>query len=271
MAVANHHDSSTTGAAVRAAIRGELDALGDRLNAFRDAASAELERLAAFRWVTEMAGLRSTEVADRAGVSRQTLANIRADRRDADYEWPPDTRILLELGLHGPQSTDGLVGAIGQPPVNDFQVTQALERVVGEGLVAEAGLAASSSSEPVRYWRLTATGIEDVPRRLRHAAMPESRAWTAYVQSDAAEAGAIAEAGVRALGEHGVAVIPAGTVHGMGRPEIAFWVEASDPQLAQAAAVSLFAALLARAGLGPRKEPVVVSALRPPKRPARQA
>lgn len=264
MSVTHHYDNSTTRAAVQAAIRAELDALGGRLKAFRDAASTELERLAAVRWVTEMAGLRSTEVAERAGVSRQTLSNLRADRRDADYEWPPDTRILLELGLRGPESTDGLVGAIGQPPVNEFQVTQALERVVGEGLVAEAGLVSSGSGEPVRYWRLTATGIEDLPRRLRHAAMPESCAWTAYVQSDAAEAGAIVEAGVRALGEHGVAVIPAGTVHGMECPEVAFSVEASDPQLAQAAAVSLFTDLRARAGLGPRKEPVLVSALTPP-------
>jgi hypothetical protein len=271
VSVAHHYDSSTTHAAVRAAIRAELDALGDRLNACRDAASAELERLAAFRWVTEMAGLRSTEVADRAGVSRQTLANVRADRRGADYEWPPDTRIVLELGLRGPQSTNGLVDAIGQPPVDGFQVTEALERVVGEGLVAEAGLASSGSGEPVGYWRLTAAGIEDLPRRLRDAAMPESRAWTAYVQSDAAEAGAIAEAGVRALGEHGVAVIPAGAVHGMERPEVAFWVEASDPQLAQAAAVSLFADLRARAGLGARQEPVLVAALIPPKRAGRRA
>jgi hypothetical protein len=271
VSVAHHYDSSTTRAAVQAAIRAELDALGDRLSAFRDAANAELERLATLRWVTEMAGLRSTEVADRAGVSRQTLANLRADRRGADYEWPLDTRILLELGLRGPQSTDGLVGSIAQPRVNEFQVTQALERVVGEGLVAEAGLALSGNSAPVRYWRLTATGIEDLPRRLRHAAIPESRAWTAYVQSDAAEAGAIAEAGVRALGEHGIAVLPARTVHGMERPEVAFWVEASDPQSAQATAVSLFADLRARAGLGPRKEPVLVSALIPPKRSERPA
>jgi hypothetical protein len=178
---------------------------------------------------------------------------------------------VLELGLRGPQSTNGLVDAIGQPPVDGFQVTEALERVVGEGLVAEAGLASSGSGEPVGYWRLTAAGIEDLPRRLRDAAMPESRAWTAYVQSDAAEAGAIAEAGVRALGEHGVAVIPAGAVHGMERPEVAFWVEASDPQLAQAAAVSLFADLRARAGLGARQEPVLVAALIPPKRAGRRA
>ena len=100
--------------------------------------------------------------------------------------------------------------------------------------------------------------------------MPPSRAWTAYVCSSAAEANAIAAAGVQALGAHGVAVIPAGTVRGQERPEVAFWVEASDPRSAESAAVALFGEFRARAGMTPRQEPVVVSALVPPKRPASQ-
>jgi transcriptional regulator with XRE-family HTH domain len=259
-------DHPATRAAVEGVVRAELDELGDRLSAFREAAGAELERLAAFRWLTELAGLGSSEVAERAGVSRQTLANLRSDGRGADYEWPVDLRILLELGLHGPQSTDELVGSIGRPPVASHQVMQALDRLVEEQLVAEAGKVPAKPAEPVRCWRLTARGIEDLPRRLRHAAMPPSRTWTAYVVSSPAEANAIVAAGERALGEHGAVVIPAGTVSGMTHPEVAFSLEAPDPRTAVTAAIALFGELRARAGMAPRQDPVVVSALAPPRR-----
>lgn len=227
-----------------------------------------MERLAAFRWLTEQAELRPHEVAERAGVSRQTLANLRSDGRGVDYEWPPDLRILLEVGLHGPRSTDQLVESIGQAPVNAFEVTQAIDRLVAEQLLGVAGKAAAETAEPTVYWHLTGRGIEDLPRRLRHAAMPPSRTWTAYVASSAAEANAIVAAGERALGEHGAVAIPAGTVTGMTRPEVAFAIEATDAQAAATAAIVRFGELRARAGMTPRHEPVIVSALIPPPRPA---
>ncbi len=257
---------SVTRAAVEQAIRAELDALGGRLSSFREAASSEMERLAAFGWLTELAGLRPHEVADRAGVSRQTLSNLRSEDRGTDYQWPPDLRVLLELGLEGPQTTEELVGSIGQVPVSPYQMTQALERLVGQGLVVEAGQAAWRVNEPRPSWRLTPSGIDDLPRRLRHAAMPSSRSWTAYVVSSPAEAHAIIAAGEQALGEHGTVLIPAGTVHGMTCPEVAFRVEASDPHTAELAAVSLFKELRTRAGMTPRQQPIIVSALVPPRR-----
>ena len=259
-------DSPGTRAAVEAVIRAELDALGDRLAAFREAAAAELERLAAFRWLTELAGIRTTEVADRAGVSRQTLANLRSDDRAADYQWPTDLRVMVELGLRGPRTDGELETVIAEPPVRPFQVTEALRRLAAEEMIAIAGRGAAAPTEPSTYWRLTGKGIEDLPRRFRHAAMPGSRAWTAYVVSSPAEAAAIAAAGERALGEHRVVVIPAGTVNGMAAPEVAFAVEASDPHAAQEEAIALFNRLRERAGMTPRQSPVVVSALSPPRR-----
>jgi len=225
-----------------------------------------MERLAALRWLTDMADVSGTEVADRAGVSRQTLANLRSDNRAADYQWPVDLRIMLELGLSGPQSSDQLVGSIGQAPVRTLEVMEAIERLAADELIAVAGHAAADATRPIPYWRLTTSAIEDLPRRLRHAAMPPSRTWTAYVASSPAEANAIAAAGEHALGKHGVAVIPAGTVSWMQRPEVAFRVEAPDPGTAQTAAIALFAELRARAGMTPRKEPILVSALVPPNR-----
>lgn len=263
----NHRTGTATRAAVEGAVRAELDALGDRLGAFRAATTAEMERLAAFRWLTEMAGIRATEVAGRAGVSRQTLANLRSDNRAADYRWPVDLRVMLDLGLRGPQSSDGLVGSIGRGPVRGLQVTEAIKRLAADALIAVAGNVAAGATEPITYWRLTASGIEDLPRRLRHAAMPPSRAWTAYVVSSSAEANAIAAAGEQALGEHGVAVIPAGTVSAMEGPEVAFRVEASDPRSAEVAAAALFRELRARAGMTARQDPVVVSTLVPPQHP----
>jgi transcriptional regulator with XRE-family HTH domain len=266
--VPHHFDTPTTRAAVVGAVLAELDSLGDRLASFREAAGAEMERLAAFRWVTELAGIRGTDVAERAGVSRQTLNNLRSADRAADYDWPVDLRVMLELGLRGPQSSDGLAGMIARPPVGEFQVEAAVKRLAMEELIAVAAHAASGATAPTTYWRLTARGVEELPRRLRHAAMPASRAWTAYVISSSAEANAIAAAGERALGEHGVAVIPAGTVSGMPAPEIAFTVEAPDPRSAEIAAVALFGELRARAGMTPRQGPVVVSALVAPLRSA---
>jgi transcriptional regulator with XRE-family HTH domain len=251
---------------VEAVIRGELDGLGDRLAAFRDAAAAELERLAAFRWLTELAGIGTSEVAERAGVSRQTLANLRSQDRAADYDWPVDLRVMLELGLRGPQSGEQLEDAIGKVPVRGVRVAEATRRLAAEELITVAGRGAAGANEPTTYWRLTARGIEDLARRLRRAATPPSRAWTAYVASSPAEAAAIAAAGQQALGEHQVVVIPAGTVHGMQSPEVAFMVEAPDPQSAQAEAVALFGQLRERAGMTPRQSPVVVSALAPPQR-----
>lgn len=253
---------------VEAVIRAELDALGDRLAAFREAAAAELERLAAFRWLTDLAGIGTSEVAERAGVSRQTLANLRSEDRAADYEWPVDLLVMLELGLGGPQTAEQLEAAVAVVPVDQFQATEAMRRLAAEDLIAVAARAAAGAADPVTYWRLTAKGIEDLPRRMRHAAMPPSRAWTAYVISSPAEAAAIAAAGERALGEHQVVVIPAGTVHGMDSPEVAFLVEAPDPQSAQTEAVVLFKQLRERAGMTPRQSPIVVSALTPPQRRA---
>jgi transcriptional regulator with XRE-family HTH domain len=264
--VPHHYDRDTTRAAVQGAVRAELAALGDRLSAFRGAAAAEMERLAALRWVTDATGIRGNEVAERAGVSRQTLANLRSEQRGTDYHWPPDLRVLIELGINGPQSTDQLTGSIGTVPVDPWQVTDAIDRLAAERLIAVAGRAASGTTEPVVYWRLTAAGVEDLPRRLQHAAMPPSQTWTAYVRASPAEGSAIAEAGQRALGEHGTVVIPAGTVHGMTSPEVAFWVEAPHPQAAQAAAIALFRELRRRAGMTERQEPIVVTALVPPSR-----
>jgi transcriptional regulator with XRE-family HTH domain len=261
-----HRDAPATRAAVQGLIRGELDGLGDRLAAFREAASAELERLAALRWLTDFAGIGPTEVAERAGVSRQTLANLRSDARAVDYKWPVDLRVLLELGIHGPKTGEQLERTIGKPPLSDFQVSRAISRLTADELIAVARREAARAGEPDTFWRLTAKGLEDLPRRLRHAAMPPSRRWTAYVTSSPAEAAAIAAAGERALGEHGVAVVPAGTVHGMEAPEVAFVVEAPDPQRAQTEAIAVFRRLRERAGMTPRQSPVVVSALAPPPR-----
>lgn len=260
------HPDASVRSAVEGAIRAELDALGDRLGTFRTAANAEIERLAALRWVTELAGIGGTEVAERAGVSRQTLANLRSGDRAADHEWPVDLRVMLELGLSGPKSSHELMAAIGLPPVHGVQVTGAIERLKDEGLIAVAGRAAGEVGEPIAYWRLTGAGTADLPQRLRQAAIPPSRSWTAYVRSTAAEATAIAGAGGRALGDHGVLVIPAGTVSGMEQPEVAFQVEAHDPKSAEMAAAALFAELRERAGMTPRGRPVVVSALVPPAR-----
>jgi transcriptional regulator with XRE-family HTH domain len=254
--------AQTTRAAVHGALRAELDALGTRLAAFRDAASSEMERLAAFRWATELAGFTGNEVAERTGVSRQTLLNLRSNGRGGD--WPMDLRMLLELGLSGPRSTEDLRESI--VPIHDHEFDLAVERLEAEGLIQEASRAPSTTTTPIRIWRLSAQGIEELPRRLRHAAMPPSRTWTAYVVSSTDEANAIAEAGTKAFGEYSVAVIPAGTVHGMERPEIAFHVEATDPQIAESAATALFHELRARAGLSERQAPVVVSMLIPPRR-----
>jgi transcriptional regulator with XRE-family HTH domain len=252
-------------AVAAAAVRSALDGIGRRLASLRGGADAELERLGAFLTIAEMAHLSQKEVAERAGVSRQTLLNLRSSGRGAGYEWPVDLRIMLELGFHGPQSVEGLADVLARGPISRYEIADAVARLIESGSIRELGSAVSGSSM-VTYIRLTAHGADQLSVQLHHAAIPPSRKWTAYVVSTPAEVNAIASAGESLFGEHGAVVIPARTTADMTEPEVAFYVEASGVDEAAATAGALFRVLRKRAGLDETSRPVLVSTLVPPAR-----
>ncbi|MGH2942590.1 MAG: hypothetical protein ACRDLN_07455, partial [Solirubrobacteraceae bacterium] len=104
-------------------------------------------------------------------------------------------------------------------------------------------------------------GAARLPDRLRQATMPPGREWVVHVASTPTEAGAIVRAAALVLGEREASVVPAGARGDVGMPEVAWRVEASDPEGAIDAAI---ARMRKHRGVvaGPDPdEPVVVVAL----------
>lgn len=254
--------SSDFRAPVANAIRRELDSIGKRLEGLRDDEAAELDRLGAFLGVAAEAGVRPGEIAQRAGVSRQTVVNLRSQDRGNDRSWDLGLRMMLRLGCLGPLSREALVDFLARGPVRPLEVEMTLDSLIKADLVSVLGIA-SSGGNSVTYYMVTAKGTAELPARLRLAAIPESRGWTAYVAVSGAEADAIARAGQEWLGRDAVVVIPSGTAHDMDSPEVGFKVEAASGELAQAEAVRSFRTLMSRAGMSDR-DPIVVRALVPP-------
>ena len=246
-----------------AAVRQVLDAIGQRLAAARAGEAGELERLAAFLQIAEDAGLRQHEIAERAGVSRQTLSNLRNSDRGLGHRIPLDTQLLMALTKA--RQHDDLVGIYARPPVHEFEVEEALERLKRAGAIRIAGLLPKGGST-IAVYRLTAAGTAELPARLHLGTLPPSLTWTAYVACSASEAEMIATHGEEVLGKEQVVVIPAGTVHGMVLPEVAFYVEApaNDFNAAVVAASSRYRQLRHHAQLPDCADPIRLSSLVPP-------
>lgn len=249
-------------AAVTAAVGQELDAIGSRLTNLRADTNAEIERLGAFLDVAADAGIRPGEIADRAQVSRQTVLNLRNQGRGEDREWNLDLKILLHLGCHGPHSVDALTQHLGAGPLREVQVESAIQRLVQQGSVSLLGVTTSGTQE-VAYYYLAAQGVAELPLRLREAAIPPTRHWSAYVEVGDDEAWQLVEVGESVLGEHAVALIPPKTLREMSWTELAFGVEAHNAEDAATQAVARVRDLRS-AAKRPQRDPILVRALIPP-------
>ena len=209
-----------------------------------------MERLAAFLGVAAAAGIRQTEIADRVGVSRQTLSNLRNEDRGQRYTLALDLKLMIALAFQGPQTTASLASLIRPDSGDEELIAAAIRRLEGTGTVAWAG-AAISGERKLDYFKLTAQGAEELPGRLRQAAIPENKRWTAYVPTSERDVELLAEVAQSILGEYRAGVIPANTVKGMQHPEVAFFVEASNFQDAIQRAAEFYDVLRAKAGLPP--------------------
>jgi transcriptional regulator with XRE-family HTH domain len=246
-----------------AAARQVLDAIGQRLTAARAGEAGELERLAAFLRIAEDVGLRQNEIAERAGVSRQTLINLRNSDRGLGQAMPLDTQLMMAAVT--PSRHDHLVERFARGPVDAYEVEEALARLERAGAIRIAALLPEAATT-IAVYRLTGSGTAELPGRLHYGARPPSMTWTAYVSASQAEVDAIVASGEEALGQEQVMVIPAGTVHGMELPEVAFYVEApaNDFNAAAVAASNRYQQLRHRTGLPPLHESVRISTLIPP-------
>jgi hypothetical protein len=247
-----------SGAATAAAVCFELQETGKRLAQARADESAELDRLAGLLRMAAGAGLDVHEVAARAGIGNAVLP-----ARPAAREPRPDVdaRIACALGVGEPKSEQALIGAVAVAPVRAEEVGAALRRLVEAGDVC-------ATSVTARY-RLTAQGAARLPARLRQATMPPAREWIVRVACTPAQAAAIDRAAQCLLGVHGLLVSPAGGRADMQAPELAWRVEASDPETAIDAAIARTRELRRQIDGEERDEPGVVLALvHPCDRPA---
>lgn len=250
----------------REAILRELEALGNRRKRLLGDAEDEIDRLAAFLPIAASAGIRQNEIAERAGVSRQTLVNLRNEGRGRGVDWNLDVESMLVLAFQGPQTVESLASQLPSVLGDEVPAGAALKRLLDAGAAAWAG-AAMAGERRHDYFKLTTQGVEELPGRLRQAAIPENKRWTAYVATAQGDVNTLADVGESILGEHRVGVIPSGTVKGMERPEIAFYVEAPTFDDAVVQAAALYGLLREKAKLPP--ETAQVTAVVPPQARAR--
>lgn len=221
-------------------------------------ADSELDRLGALLPVAEDAGMRQHEIAELAGVSRQTLLNLRNKGRGADRTWNLDLRVLLLMAFQGAHSAQMLESTIGFPD-HPTEIGDAIERLLQSAAIRLAGIV-GPGEKSVAYYRITPDGLAQLPARLHQAAMPASLRWAAYIATK--DADRITNVGESALGRYEVAHIPASTTRDMQVPEVAFYVDASTVQDAAQAASARYAELRKLAKLQP--EPAYVTTLLPP-------
>jgi len=247
-------------AATAEAVRAELAAAGLRLARARADETAELDRIGALTEVAIDANVRLHEIAERAGVSRQTLLNLRtAGRGSDDRRWNVDARVACTLGSRPAMSESDLVNLIAKPPVDALDVEAALGRLLEEGDARSIGTG-WSGGKAVTYYRLSPEGAQGLRRRLRQVTMPPAREWIAYVASSPSEVSAIVASAERLLGDQEAAVIPAGTRQDMPDPEVVFRVEAATWQEAVQVAADRMREMRARVGADDPDRPPVVRA-----------
>jgi DNA-binding XRE family transcriptional regulator len=251
-------DVADTRATARQQIAQELENVRRRRESAQQEADAELDRLGALLHVAEDSGMRQHEIADRAGVSRQTLSNLRSKGRGTDRHWNIDLRILLVTAFHGAQSMQMLASTIGFPD-DVADIKAGVSRLLKGEAIRHAGRVMSGQTAH-DYYRITPEGLAQLPSRLHSAVMPATQRWAAYIATK--DAGKINEAGQITLGQYESALIPNSTTHDMQMPEIAFYVEAASLDHAVQAASTKYAELRKLAGLAP--EPAYITTLLPP-------
>jgi hypothetical protein len=250
--------------ATAVAVRFELNEASRRLARARADESAELDRVAALCAVGTRAGVGVEEIADRVGVSREALLDAgTSGRGGAERNVNVDARLACALGAGEAKSEQALIEDVAHAPTSADDVSAALERLVETGDARPVSAGISGDGAAPRY-RLTAHGAARLPGRLRQATMSPAREWIVSVASTPTEAGAIVRAADLLLGRHEVSVIAAGTRSDMRAPELAWRVEASEPENAIQAAIDRMRELRGDIDGLRRDEPVVVTALAHP-------
>lgn len=242
-----------------AGLREALNACGQRRVAAEERRAAETERVGALAALAELAGVRVNEVAERTGVSRQTVHSQRG--AVSEYRLPLDTRVLA--ALLGPQArTDvDLVGQLARGPIQPFQVEGAINDLEYRGDLRRAGVLPGEHSRTIL--KITVQGQARFPLMLWQATAPPSRRWVVCVASSEEEASSIEEEGSALLGADQVMVIPRCTSDMTG-PEVAFVIEADDDLSAWREAASRMAELRQRVG-GDQDPPVVRAIIQRPR------
>jgi hypothetical protein len=218
-----------------------------------------MQRVGALAQLAELGGIRVHEVADRIGVSRQT---VHAQRDSIpDYHLPLDTRLLAALvGPHTRTDVD-LIDELARGPVRRYEVEQAIEELAQRGDVRRAGVV-MDGPRGRQILKVTAQGSGRLPLLVRQATAPPMRRWVVCVLSSRGEARTIEAEGSALLGADQVLVIDP-CRYDMTEPEVAFVVEADDDLSACREAAARMTRLRQRVG-GPSGAPVVRAIIQRP-------
>lgn len=233
-------------AATTQAVIDEIEAIGARLARLRGEVAVEMNRLEALDPLARDMQISVAEIAEAAGVSRQTLAARRRSPGEARYD--PELRVLLTLGMKGPLRESELSQQILVADLPRQDVRRALKNLEENGLV-EVARRETGPKGLLSSWGLSEQGLAALPGRLRRFAVPAGRRWTVYLQVDPAEGQRLIETAVEDHGLYQAALIPKGTVEGMQTAELAFRVEAGDLDQAHLTAEGEWAKLRTKAGL----------------------
>lgn len=244
--------------------RQALNEAGAALSSARRVADEQAARIAKLVPGALAAGLSASEIAERVGLSRQRIYELRSSP-------PPgqgvEQRILGLLATEGALTGPAIAGRLDEA---GGTVQSRLEALKSGGLVREAVARYADGTEPTVYFGLTAEGEAALEQQfwngLRGGDAPR---FAVYAPLEAAAVDAVVPHAAKVFGEEGFAVVSPGTVSGQPLPELAFRVAAATPDEAVARGRERLGELLALAGMEDR--PAVIAAIAPadPVRPRR--
>jgi DNA-binding transcriptional ArsR family regulator len=235
--------------------RQALSEAGRALHAARRLADDHSARIAQLVPGALAAGLSASEIAERTGLSRQRIYEL---RDSAPPRQSAEQRIMALLAAEGGLTLPGIARRLDE---REAAVSAHVKGLASAGLVHEI-LTSFEDATPVGYYGLTPDGEAALEEQFWNGLRggTETR-FSVYAPLEPADVEAVLPHAQTVFGDEGFAVLPPGTVRGQARPELAFRVVAETPDDALSRGRERVAELLSLARRGDR--PAVISAIAP--------
>ena len=168
-------------------------------------------------------GLGTLELADRAGLARQSIYELLRGSSPGSAE-DADAAVLAVVAADGAVTRDALASSLG---LSAEDVSRTVDELSEQGALKLAS-AGYSRSDMLEVVLLTDTGRSALERQLGRSSPSRPDFWTSYISVEPAEAKALLDAAERRFGRDRTALLPVGTVAQMTEPELALAFDASD-------------------------------------------